>query len=468
MQQPRADELLRLDLASLARREPLIRNPIDLLLHAEPSGDVLREMSAKLAAGAPDPEVQAGLQRVIADYDGRSKEQLGAFLEARAKCDKDFRSYSAIPVYQSLLDVEPGNEEARFDLGQVYGLLMQNHNEIPVYDQLLSIDPLHREAQVALERSSLETDPRLGFNASLFTDRGHDGLTNITRQRYQSWVTVPWRDENQFVQFGFARVLYRPHDDSALDGNVLSAGVAYKCSDRLLLYGLLNYEEFPSRLHDRFTFDAIARYDFSDLVRGWSRAFLENVVENGESLRQDVHRIGLDLGGECRPTRYWQLGGTGRAAYYSDVNLMGELFLFNNVLLTLPPCQLKFVLDADLQSFEHSTVFVEPDHTLLRGASFPYFSPRAYAYYEARIEWTHWLSRDYFVHSNQCYYSLQYANGFDSNFVNYNSVRALANFDVRPWLSLGADAFGTISNAYKAAEADLYVTVRLPCDWLRK
>jgi hypothetical protein len=245
-------------------------------------------------------------------------------------------------------------------------------------------------------------------------------------------------------------------------------GLAYKCTDRLLFSGLLNYEEFPSRLHDRFTFNAGAQYDCGDLVRGWSRAFLENVVENGESLRQDIHRIGWDLGADARPTRYWQFGGTGRVAYYSDANTMGELFLFNNVLLTLPPCQLKVVLDADLESFAHSTVFLDPDHSLLRGARYPYFSPRAFAYYEARLEWTHWLSRDYFVHSNQCYYSLQYANGFDSHFVNYNSVRALANFDVRPWLSIGADAEGTVSSAYKAVGAELYMVVRLPCDWLRK
>src|SRR5262249_40723660 len=375
---------------------------------------------------------------------------------------------SAIPAYQSLLEFEPGNEEARFDLGQVYGALKQNHNEIPVYDQLLAINPLHREAQVALERSGLEIDPRLGLNAFLFADRGRDGVANIFRQRYQSWVTLPCVDENQFVQVGFARVRYTPNDDAGLDGNIFSIGASYKCNERLLLYGLLNYEEFPSRLHDRFTFDAAARYDCGDLACTWTRVFLENVVENGESLRQDIHRVGWDLGGEVRPTRFWELGGIGRIAYYSDVNTMGELYLFNDVLLTMPPCQLKFVLDADLQAFQHSTVFAEPDHEVLRGTLYPYFSPKAFAYYEARIEWTQWLSRDYFVHSNQCYYSLQYANGWDSNFVNYNSIRALANFDLRPWLSIGGDAQGAISDAYKFAAADLYVIVRLPCGWLRK
>jgi hypothetical protein len=56
----------------------------------------------------------------------------------------------------------------------------------------------------------------------------------------------------------------------------------------------------------------------------------------------------------------------------------------------------------------------------------------------------------------------------DSNFVNYNSARVLGNFDVRPWLSLGADAQGTFSDAYKSVSANLYMILRLPCGCLRK
>jgi tetratricopeptide (TPR) repeat protein len=468
MQQPPAYNLLNLDLASFAHLEPRIQEPLDLLLKAELPADVLRDETAKLAACAPDADVRAGLQRILADHDARTREQLGAYLEGEAKSNKDFRSYAAIPVYQSLLAVEPGNEEARFDLGQVYGLLKQNGNEIPVYSQLLAINPLHREAMVAVERSSLEIHPRLLFSADLFAERGRDGLARVTRQRYQSWVALPWGDENEFAAFGFARVRYTPHDDPGLDGNILSLRLQHKLSERLLLFGQLNYEDYPNRLHDLFTFDAGATYDFNDLVHGWSRAFKENVVENGESMRQHINRVGWDVGADVRPTRYWDFGGTGRVAYYSDVNTLGELLLFNNVLLTMPPKQLKLVLDADLQTFAHSTVFPSPNHDDLRGVRYPYFSPQAFAYYEARIEWTHWLSRDHFVHSNQCYYSLQYANGWDSNFFNYNSVRALANVDICPWLSVGADATGTISDVYKVAAANVYLILRLPCGCLRK
>jgi hypothetical protein len=135
----------------------------------------------------------------------------------------------------------------------------------------------------------------------------------------------------------------------------------------------------------------------------------------------------------------------------------------NNVLVTLPPRELKLVLDVDLESFAHQTVFRSSDHNDLLGVIHPYFSPRGFAYYEARIEWTQWLSRDYFVHSNQCYYSLQYALGADSSLATYNTFRALANFDVRPWLSVGADAQQVLSDVYRVTSANAYLVVRFPC-----
>jgi tetratricopeptide (TPR) repeat protein len=463
MQTPSADEKLQADLDAFAQREPRVQHPVQLFLRAGLPGKALQGETAKLAASA-DPEVRAGLQRILADYEARLAEQTGAHLEGEAKSDKDFRSYEAIPVYKALIAAEPGNEEALFDLGQVYGVLKQTRTELGQYDQLLTVDPLHRDGLVAQERAGLELQPQLHLGASLFSERGRDGLARIETVRAGTSVRYPWGDENDFVQLGFSRIRYEPHDDRVLDGNILSARAQGKCCDgRLLLFGQVNLEDYPDRLHDRPTFEAGAEYDFCDLVRGRARAFLENFVENGECLRQDIHRVGFDLGGNVRPTRTWEFGGFGRLAYYSDVNTQGELYLFNNVLLTFPPDELKLVLDVDAQGFAHQTVFVSGDHDNLRGVIHPYFAPSSFAFYEARIEWTHWISRDYFVHSNQCYYSLQYGIGSDTNLATYNSFRALANFDLKPWLSVGCDAKQVLSPVYNATSVMAYLIIRFPC-----
>jgi tetratricopeptide (TPR) repeat protein len=464
MLSPSADEQLQAALDAFAQREPRIRQQIQLLCRAGLTGKALQGETMNLARTCGDAEVQTQLQRLLADYQARLADQHGAYLEGEAKSKKNIRDYEAIPVYQSLLAAEPGNEEGLFDLGQVYGALQQNHNELTQYNQLLTVDPLHRDGLVALERSGLELQPQLRMGVELFQDKGRDGLARIGTARFPTSVVIPWGDENEFVQLGYARIIYKPHDDPSLEGNILSARAQCKCGDeRLLLFGQVNGEEYPDRLHDRPTFETGAQYDFCDLLRCRLRGFLDNYVENGECLRQDIHRTGVDVATDVRPTRNLEFGGWSRLAYYSDVNTQGELYLFTNYILCFPPTLLKVVLDVDVQGFAHQTTFASSNHDDQHGLIHPYFSPNSFTFYEGRIEWTHWLSRDYFVHSNQCFYSLQYALGFDSNMAVYNTFRALANIDLQPWLSIEAEAKQILSPVYKASQATAYLALRFPC-----
>ncbi len=219
---------------------------------------------------------------------------------------------------------------------------------------------------------------------------------------------------------------------------------------------------FPDRLSDRVTFDTGARYAFCDLVTGRAGLFLENVEENGESLRQDIYRYGARAGLDFQPAHIWTFGGTGTYYHYSDDNDALELFLNNDVEILPPPCQLKVVLTTDLLGYREQSVLPTSSPDFLIGTIHPYFAPGFYNYYEARLEWKQWLSRDYFAHSNQCWYSLQYGIGWDNQFNNYNTFRALASDDVRPWLTVGADAQVILSPVYQAAQAMAYITVRFP------
>jgi tetratricopeptide (TPR) repeat protein len=461
---PGADEQLHAALESLAQRDTSVREQLQLVCRAGLMGKALQAELGNLAHTCADHEARAELERMLIDYEARLAEDNVVCLEAEAKSKKDVRNYEAIPVYKRLLAAEPGNEEAAFELGQVYGALKQNQNELCTYSQLLGFDPLHRDAAVALERSSLDLQPQLRLGADLRYERGREFLANIAIARFPVSVLVPVQEENQFFQVGYAPIVYKPGDDRALVGNIIfGRGQLRCCDERLLLFGQLNWEEYPDRLHDRPTFEAGAIYDASDCVRERVRGFLENYEENGECLRQDIHRGGIEVGLDVQPTRRWQFGGTGRLLYYSDENTEGELYLYNNYFLCFAPNELKVVADMDVMGFAHQTVHLSSDHTDQHGALFPYFSPRAFAYYETRLEWTHWLSRDYFVHSNQCYFSLQYAFGFDSNMAVYNSFRALVNFDVKPWLSIGVDADQILSSVYNAGQVAAYVNIRFPC-----
>ena len=126
----------------------------------------------------------------------------------------------------------------------------------------------------------------------------------------------------------------------------------------------------------------------------------------------------------------------------------------------LPPNQLKFVARLDYLTYDHQTIF-GPDGSIV-GSVHPYFAPAGYTFCEGRIEYTHWLSRDFSVYSNQCYVSLQYGLGCDNNAVVYNDFRAILNWDVKSWLSLGIELEAQVSHVYDMQQAFLYGVVRLP------
>jgi tetratricopeptide (TPR) repeat protein len=460
---PSADDQLQADLNALTRGDARAGVVFGPCLAAGLTGEVLTAEASKAAAALGDADSQAGLQRILLDYQARRVEQEGSRLEGAVK-DNSWRNYVVIPIARKLIDLEPSSTSALFDLGQDFGALKQTHNEMQLYGQGLEIDPTEYEASTALNRAGLEVRPQATAGVDFFEQKGRDGLANIQRTFYRSQFRWPFGDENQFVSLGFTRANLVPRAGGPLAGNIISAGYQDKfcCDDRLTVSALANLELFRDRFHDRVTFDLGGRYAFCDFVSAKANLFLENVEENGESLRQDIYRFGFREGTDFQPTRFWSFGETGTYAHYSDNNDMVELYLVNNLILIPPPCQLKFVLSTDLLAYHNQPVLrgVPPD--FLEGTVHPYFAPNYFSFYEARLEWKQWISRDYFVHSNQCWYSLQYGIGADNSFNGYNTFRALANFDVRPWLSLNADAQVTLSPTYNASQAMAFITLRFP------
>ncbi len=463
MQTPSADDQLQADLNALTRGDARAGVVFGPCLAAGLTGEVLTVEASKAASALGDADSQAALQRILLDYQARRAEQEGSRLEGALK-ENSWRHYAAIPIARKLIDLEPSSTSALFDFGQDFGSLKQNHNEIPLYGQGLAIDPTEHEAATALERSSVEMRPQVTTGVDFFEENGRDGLAAIQRTFYRSQFRYPFGDEDQYVSLGFTRANLVPNQGTTLVGNIVSGGFQDKfcCDERLSVFGLANIEMFRDRLKDRVTFDAGASYAFCDLVTARTGLFLQNVEENSESLRQDIYRYGVREETDFQPERAWSLSETGTYDHYSDKNDMVELLLASNLILIPPPCQLKFVLSTDILAYQNQTVFADDPPDYLVGTIHPYFAPSFYNFYEARLEWKQWISRDYFVHSNQCWYSLQYGIGADNSFNTYNTFRALANFDVRPWLSLSADAQVILSPVYNASQATAFITLRFP------
>jgi tetratricopeptide (TPR) repeat protein len=451
-------------LAFLAQRDARLKQALAPYLAGHVNGPALRAELGRVAASAPEEDVRMAAHRLVCDYDATLAWQEAVRLERDAKELKDYRNYMAVPQYNAANQFEPTNAETLFDQGQVYGALKMTRAALTWYSNTLAVDPTHREAAVASERAGAEISPKLDLRSEFFRQRGRSGVASIDRQRHMVGVSLPIGDENEFVQVGYLRIAYNPLDDPQFWGNAPFVRIQKKWDDnRLMTYAQVAVEEYETGgFSTRPVVDAGFWYDHNDVFRCRAGALLENVAESGESVRQDIYRYGFYVGGDVRPTRTWAFGGTYTFTHYSDDNDAHQGFLYNEVALTLPPKQLKLVQRANLWAYREETIFATdpPNPFNMRGTVHPYFSPDSFASCECRVEWWHWLSRDYFVHSNQCYYSLQYGIATDNQNVTYHDFRAIFNYDVNSSVTIGAEARALQSSEYDLFSAMAFLQVR--------
>ena len=463
MLSPTPEETVLNQMAYHSQRDVRVRQAFAPYMGGHMNGPAVRAELGRIAATSADEEVRTTAHRLICDYDAALAWQEAIRLERDGKELRDYRNYMAVPQYNAATQFEPSNIEALFDQGQVYGNLKMTRAALTWYSNTLAVDPTHRDAAVASERASAEISPKLDLRGEWFRQRGRDGVASIDRQRWIKAVSLPLGDENEFVQIGYMRLGYNPLDDSQNWGNAPFIRAQKKWDDnRLGTYAQVNLEQFEYGFSTRPTFDAGFWYDHNDVVRCRGGLFLENVAENGESMRQDIYRYGFYAGADVRPTRVWSFGGTYTYAHYSDHNDAHQAFLYNEVSLSLPPKQLKLAQRVNFWSYRDQTVFATnpPDPNNLRGTIHPYFAPDSFSSFECRIEWWHWLSRDYFTHSNQCWYSLQYGIATDDRLITYHDVRAVFNYDINSYVTIGAEARALNSSEYDLYSAIGFVQIR--------
>jgi tetratricopeptide (TPR) repeat protein len=458
---PDPGEMLHNGLLFFLQFHPEHRLAVEPCLEAGSLTPQLAEEVKKLASSLADPAAQAAVRGLLLDAQARAAEVSIIRLEADGKSLRDWRNFHAKPVYQKLVTAQPDNVSGFFGLGQVDGELRQTHNAMSAFSQALQIDPLNRESAIALERAGLDLNPNVTLFEHAFTQFGRAGLTNDSRFRTGALFNYPIGDENEFVGVGYTNLFFVLPGFPSLSGNSLVLDASKRVEDNLLLYGLVDIEEYASRISTRPTYNLGARWIVCDSTALVASTFLNNVLENGESVQQNIYRYGFNLGVESQLTRFWTAGGFYRFTYYSDINRFSEIFAHTDVLATLPPNQLKFVTFLDYWTYAFQTVF-GPDGSII-GAIHPYFAPADFTYMEGRAEYTHWFSRDYFVYSTQCYLSLQYGLAFDNHANIYNSLHAILNWDVKPCLSMGFRADALLAEVYNMQQLFAYVVWRLPC-----
>ncbi|MGE4551574.1 MAG: tetratricopeptide repeat protein [Desulfovibrionaceae bacterium] len=422
-----------------AEYDRLLTPPVDATLAAELAGAADRTGDAELRAlgeavspaadgpswtgyealarrdgGGTPPGTAEALALALADNLAAYRIQKCAGLEAEAKdLAFDTRFVRALPVYDELLDVEPGNQEARFDQGQAACATGKCSLARDAYERLLAIDPLNTMAGPALEQMDRRAAPSATLRHNLWQESGRGRLARILRQRTDLELAAPWDDDYR------VSVTQHRWDESPRAGR--------------------SYEAFGQTLAFRGVFAPTLRGDAAWTQKRYSTGDLDDVDTGRVRLEynaDDWFRIGAgfermeELANEyalrqraasnqlfadlLTPiTRQWSIRAEARGKNYDDANTGDQETLALSYMATDHPRQLTVTLSGERRDTQHRNqdVYAGPRQVDILH---PYWTPKNYTAGTLGVEWRHDLAEMQFCGAPQNWYALRAAAGTDS------------------------------------------------------
>ncbi|MDE0585865.1 MAG: tetratricopeptide repeat protein [Planctomycetota bacterium] len=404
-------------------------------------------------------------------------------LEQRSKVMLlDRHYYKAIPLLRSLIETEPSNQEARFDLAQAFSNTGQTAKAIEEYEGILQINSNHREARMALSRNTHELSPSFhtafeSINQDSKHRTGYGDGSSLAISKFSVGTSLPLGDIDEKLSLTYTKLDLSPGfgdipiDTNGYSGNVFTIG--YKNNpqqneqgaSRFLVHSDLNLEGYVNDLDKSMTYDIGVDVSLDDELTLFASIFSENIIENQNSLvskidhqtlidaqtgsgialnaSDPVSRTGVDIGLAYLVNRSWESNIRLTTASYSDDNSLLKLHVANMLNITLPPKELKVSLVYDYQDFGNLN---NEDYQEEVGAA-RYFAPNGYSSYSASIGWRQWIGKDFFKGANQTWYDLSYSSIWDSEGDNYDNLRATFNYDFDDHTSLLVKT-STLTSAY--------------------
>jgi tetratricopeptide (TPR) repeat protein len=382
--------------------------------------------------------------------------------EFQARNLQGWRLYDAISAYERLIEMEPSNDSAMFDLAQAQSSLNRTQCAIEAYQRLLEVNPCHQDASVALLRNQLEMQPKILAVVDYEVQFGRQGVANMTWLNLSLSTRRPLGDENEFFEWGYRERLLQPTDDVADFGEIPFFRWQQKYSSDRLMFAEVAVEKYQYGLTTRPTFTAGLDLFKTDDSEVRFSSFLKNYYVCGEAIRQDIYTTGIQIDGIYRPRRLWTLSGYYRLANFSDNNWVNWVNLNSAQVLREGRKQIRGVIDCNYYAFAQQTVF-GPIPGSLVGTIHPYWSPAGYTFTTVGLEWKHWLSCDKFKGANEHYYMVFSGAAVDSNGVGFFVANGRWQRDVSESLTWTVD-FNLIRSAnqvYDAAGVIAYGVWRL-------
>ncbi|SMP59580.1 hypothetical protein SAMN06295888_109113 [Desulfonatronum zhilinae] len=370
------------------------------------------------------------IERLLADLLPAYRVQRAAHLEEQAKMlTWNRRGLPALDAYTELLEAQPGNQEALFDLAQAQCSLGLHDQEMATCLELLNLDPLHGRAGLAVERIQSRSRPALRADYGFWNEQGQGGARLSAMRRHQGTLTgeLPlgtaryhlfasqhvWSERPGSLDDLHVDVRDRLEKEYSAQGQTFGLrGVLTPWLRGHAAFTRKSYDS--SEVQDQNLGVAGVELNLRDVVRLGLEYERRQELSNGLALTGGVLYDAWRLTATSPLTRRLDLGLTAEYAGMSDDNqglaLRGDLGLG----LTDHPRELKITLTGEHRHFRRESEYFYDGPTLI-GIDHPYWTPRNYSATALTLEWRHDLAEMHFCGARQHWYNLKLSTGTDTD-----------------------------------------------------
>ncbi|NLT22081.1 MAG: tetratricopeptide repeat protein [Syntrophorhabdus sp.] len=429
---------------------------------AKKPGLAMETYDAALSVPSGEPvRREHGNEKETVDSRVRERIERSILLEKEAKkLAYDGRFARSLPVYETLIRENPGNEEALFDEAQAACALGLCGREARVYERLLAIDPLHSLAGEAAGRLRNRGNPSARFDYSYWNEQGRGDLARITRNRFDVTVDVPVRCQYHFFFKGH-RWLDTPDFDHATYGaSGVSVGFAGVFSPFVKAEGSFTHKRYDSKtLADRDTGHGTVWFDLDDRVRlgaGYART---DEIYNYFGIVQGTQADRVFVAFNSNVTRRFEVSGKAEYTGYNDSNSGSLVSLAAGHALTDHPRTFKVAASGEMRNTRHDNEYVYRDGELV-DMIHPYWAPRDYLAGSVILEWRHDLSKTFICGAEQHFYDLKASFGTDSENNPYAKIEGEWNWEFLKHWFVGIKGLAHTSPKWDATGAWAWVRYR--------
>lgn len=360
-------------------------------------------------------------------------------LEMKAKLSYwNNRVQRTIRYYKELIDTNPKNLEAMFDLSQIYSYQSMWEEAIKLYNHILAISPNHFRSKEGLEKVNLISKHiflKTGYE--FFEADSSDRVNDINRHRLFNQLSLPLNSKTSLgINYNFINRSFSDFRD--VSENDVKLKLSYREAPYWWASGFYELIDYTKNIDSIHTFGGgfnFRTFDIGTSSISFEREPLENssTVIDGEYYRDNYKwRSYLDI------NKRLKFGLDYLYSNYSDDNYKYEPGVDILYYFSLEPRRFSIKYRYTYQEFDRKVG--------------EYFSPQDFLTHSLQLNWRHFLNKEeIFFGADDFYYDFAYNVSVDSADIVVHKFSTGLNWDINKKLNLNIKTSFTESstNVYK-------------------